>query len=144
MSEMDDVTNITVDAIIENIPISFFHHRLLIICGLSFMADSMEVSLLSFISSCSGDEFQLTNNKKASLVSIVFIGELLGSIIWGFVADKYGRKLSFLLACFIISLCGIFSAFAPSYIWLLVLRFLVGFGVGGGMFIILYYIIFLF
>lgn len=144
MSEMDDVNKITVDAIIENIPISFFHHRLLIICGLSFMADSMEVSLLSFISSCAGDEFQLTNNKKASLVSIVFIGELLGSIIWGFIADKNGRKFAFLLACFIISLCGVLSAFAPSYIWLLLLRFLVGFGVGGGMFIILYYIIFLF
>ena len=111
---MDDVTNITVDAIIENIPISFFHHRLLIICGFSFMADSMEVSLLSFISSCAGDEFQLTNNKKASLVSIVFIGELLGSIIWGFIADKYGRKFAFLLACFIkSSLSGQGSCLSP-------------------------------
>jgi hypothetical protein len=42
----------TLDAVIESIPVGWFHYRLLFICGLAFMADGLEVSLLSFISAC--------------------------------------------------------------------------------------------
>ncbi len=122
----------TIDCIIEDLPLSFFHHKLLIICGLSFMADSMEVALLSFLSTCAGDEFHLSDGARASLVGVVFAGELLGSLFWGPFADKYGRKIAFLLASVMISLFGFLSAISPNFICLLIFRTLVGFGVGGG------------
>ena len=35
---------ITLDDLLEKIPIGKFHYRLLVICGMAFMADAMEVS----------------------------------------------------------------------------------------------------
>ena len=34
---------ITLDDLLEKIPIGRFHYRLLVICGMAFMADAMEV-----------------------------------------------------------------------------------------------------
>ena len=49
--------NWTLDETFEKIPLSYFHFRLLFICGIAFMADAMEVALLSFISICAGTLF---------------------------------------------------------------------------------------
>ena len=47
--------------------------------------------------------------------SIFFIGWLIGSWLWGTVADKIGRKKVFFtnIACLV--LCGLGSGLAPSY-----------------------------
>lgn len=121
----------TVDSVLETIPVSYFHYRLLVICGLAFMADAMEVSLLSYLSTCAGDEWNLDNAQKAAITSVVFAGEMAGSLFWGPIADKFGRKIAFLLACSLISVGGFLSGASPSYGWLLFFRAVVGFGVGG-------------
>ncbi len=119
-----------IDAVVEALPLSFFHHRMLFTCGLSFMADAMEVSLLSFISACAGDEFGLSDSARASLVSVVFAGQLIGNLFWGPFADHFGRKNAFLFACLFMTSFGFLSAFSWSFICLLLFRGLVGFGVG--------------
>jgi len=62
------------------------------------MADAMEVSLLSFLSVCVGKEWTLSTTEMASITSVVFAGELLGALVWGRVADKYGRRRAY-IAC---------------------------------------------
>jgi hypothetical protein len=34
--------------------VGYFHYRLLLMCGMCFMADAMEVSLLAFMATCAG------------------------------------------------------------------------------------------
>lgn len=121
----------SLDSILESFPVSFFHYRLLIMCGLAFCADAMEVSLLAFLSFCAGDEWNLSNAEKASITGVVFAGELAGSLFWGPMADKFGRKIAFIVACVMISVAGFLSGVSPSYGWLLFFRAVVGFGVGG-------------
>lgn len=65
--------------------------------GMSFMADAMEVSLLSFISTCAGNSWGLSDAQIALIASVVFIGVLLGNLFWGPFADKYGRRWAFIL-----------------------------------------------
>lgn len=121
----------SLDDVLEFIPVSWYHYRLFLMCGLSFMADSMEVALLAFISKCAGVEWNLTGSEKAFIVSVVFIGELFGSVVWGPVADHFGRVKAFLLVSITISLAGFAAAFSPSYTFLLVFLGFVGFGIGG-------------
>jgi hypothetical protein len=102
----------TLDKVLDDIPVGWFHYRsghnsfflldktpsfrLLIICGLAFMADAMEVSLLAFISTCADQDWNLTDSQVASITSVVFAGQLIGSIFWGPLADYYGRKIVFI------------------------------------------------
>ncbi|KAJ8275138.1 hypothetical protein COCON_G00097630 [Conger conger] len=60
------------------------------------------------------------------------IGFLVGSIAIGYLADRFGRKMSFLMSNLWNGVAGILVAISPSYNMLLVFRTLYGFGVKGG------------
>ncbi|XP_076873907.1 solute carrier family 22 member 2 [Brachyhypopomus gauderio] len=60
------------------------------------------------------------------------VGFLIGSITIGYLADKFGRKMSFLMSCLLNGIAGILVAISPNYIALLVFRALYGFGTKGG------------
>ena len=106
----EDLSPSDFDEFLEILPISYFHTRLLICSGLAFMADSIEVSLLSFISICAGEDWTLTNAEVASITAAVFAGQILGSLLWGPVADMYGRRFCLILAYSLIVLAGLLSA----------------------------------
>jgi MFS family permease len=68
----------------------------------------------------------------------------MGSLTLGPLGDSVGRRPVFTLAASIISVFGLLTALANSYASLLLMRFLVGFGVGGltipfGMYSFYYY-----
>lgn len=106
---------------------------MLFICGLAYMSDSIEVSLLSYLSLSVANEWNLSGTELATITSVVFTGSLFGaSFLWGPVADRYGRRISFITGSLMISLFSILSAFSPNYICLLLARFIVGIGVGCG------------
>ncbi|XP_070781805.1 solute carrier family 22 member 2-like [Enoplosus armatus] len=60
------------------------------------------------------------------------VGFLVGSIAIGYLADRFGRKMSFLMSNLMNGIAGILVAVAPDYTSLLVFRTLYGFGVKGG------------
>ncbi|KAK1417070.1 hypothetical protein QVD17_26192 [Tagetes erecta] len=57
---------------------------------------------------------------------------LVGAYSWGVVSDTYGRKKGFLGSALVTSIAGLLSSFAPNYISLLILRGVVGVGIGCG------------
>lgn len=42
-----------------------------------------EVTLLSFLSICAGDEWNLSDSEVAAISSGVFVGILIGNLFWG-------------------------------------------------------------
>ncbi|XP_067844458.1 solute carrier family 22 member 2-like isoform X2 [Heptranchias perlo] len=54
------------------------------------------------------------------------LGFMLGTILMGYAADMFGRKLSFLIATFVTSVVGLVVTFIPNYTWFLVFRTLQG------------------
>jgi hypothetical protein len=54
--------------IIDQMPKGWFHTRLLLVCGAGFTANSMAVSLLSFVSVCASIDWELTDSQNASLI----------------------------------------------------------------------------
>lgn len=121
----------SVDELLESLRLGLYQYRLLVMCGLAFMADAMEVSLLSFLSICAGKEWDLTTSEMATITSTVFVGQILGTLFWGRFADAYGRRRAFIIACVFITSGGFLSGASPTYDVLIFFRFLVGFGVGG-------------
>lgn len=62
--------------------------------------------------------------------TLIFIGWLISSFIFGYVSDRFGRKVAFLYAVINISVVPLAGAFANS-LWLFtIFRFFVGTGIG--------------
>jgi MFS family permease len=95
------------------------------------MSDSIEISLLSFLSLSVAAEWELSGLQQAAITAVVFTGSLIGSsIVWAPIADRYGRRISFIYGTALVSICAMFSALSPNYFSLLITRFGVGVGVG--------------
>jgi MFS transporter, putative metabolite:H+ symporter len=109
-----------------------FHFQWLVFVssGLMFMSDAMEITLLSFLYSCLTSYWSLTHAEADSMISCVFIGELIGSLYSGYLSDKYGRKPVIFTAIVIISVGALFSALSSSLAMFLIMRSFVGIGIG--------------
>ena len=119
------------DDVLEEIPMGKFHFFIFFLAGLAFCTDAMEVVLLGFISPCAGADWDLSNEEMASLVSVVFVGQILGSLLLGPIADALGRRTGYLIVGVLISTGGWLSGMAPNYGLLLTFQFIVGVGIGG-------------
>ncbi len=77
--------------------------------------------------------WQLTGAQSAIILLSSGIGAILGAFIWGRIADLYGRRQVFILTVLNFSLATGLIYFTPEngWIYLSVMRFFVGFGVGG-------------
>uniref|UniRef100_A0A8C5Q1U2 Solute carrier family 22 member 2 n=1 Tax=Leptobrachium leishanense TaxID=445787 RepID=A0A8C5Q1U2_9ANUR len=58
--------------------------------------------------------------------SCVNLGFFLGSLFIGYFADRFGRKPCLLITLLITAVFGVLVAFAPSYPWLVIFRFIQG------------------
>ncbi|XP_042612116.1 synaptic vesicle 2-related protein-like isoform X2 [Cyprinus carpio] len=121
----------TVEEAVEAIGFGRFQWKLSMLTGVAWMADAMEMMLLSIVTPQLRCEWRLSSWKVAFITAIVFIGMMVSSSLWGNISDKYGRKLCLILCMLWTLHYGLLSAFAPVYSWILVLRCLVGFGLGG-------------
>ncbi|XP_062267410.1 solute carrier family 22 member 2-like [Platichthys flesus] len=59
-------------------------------------------------------------------------GFLVGSFAFGYFADRFGRRISFLVSNILNAISGLLLAVAPNYISILVFRTIFGFAVKGG------------
>ncbi|KAG7511611.1 hypothetical protein JOB18_005112 [Solea senegalensis] len=88
----------------------------------------------SSFSSTLATEWDLVCDRKSlrnTTGTIFFLGVMVGSIVFGFLCDKYGRKKTLLVSYVISMVFSLASAFANSYVMFAVLRFLTGFGMTG-------------
>ncbi|XP_062513785.1 synaptic vesicle 2-related protein-like isoform X2 [Corticium candelabrum] len=133
----------TVDDAIEHCGFGLFQIWVSIFSGLIWMVFAMEVMLLSILAPEIRCDFNLTDWQEALITTIFFCGMLFGSILWGKVLDNWGRKLGLFLSEIWVCYFSMLSAFAHSYVWLLVLRFLIGFGLSASPQVVTYYAEFL-
>uniref|UniRef100_A0A3B4B2G9 Synaptic vesicle 2-related protein n=1 Tax=Periophthalmus magnuspinnatus TaxID=409849 RepID=A0A3B4B2G9_9GOBI len=127
-----------VEDAVEAIGFGTFQWKLSILTGLSWMADAMEMMILSILAPQLHCEWRLPSLEVALLTSAVFIGMMTSSSLWGNISDKYGRKTGLTMSVLWTLFYGLMSAFAPIYAWILFLRALVGFGIGGAPQVTLY------
>ena len=124
-------TLISIDEAIELLGYGRFQIRVLVAAGLCCAADAMEVMLLSFLSVVLQSLWELTSEQTAILTSIVFLGQFTGTLVLGPMGDRIGRRPVFLVSAIIITVFGMATAFCNTFTGLVIVRFFVGFGVGG-------------
>jgi len=71
------------------------------------------------------------DNISATINAIFIFGWTAGGIIWGVFCDTLGRKKSFIYATVCYGLFTILTGLSPSWLSVVICRFLSGFGIGG-------------
>ncbi len=71
-----------------------------------------------------------TITENAAFVSATFVGMMLGALLTGFFGDRYGRRFSYQANLAIFGFAALASAFAPNMTVLILLRFIMGLGLG--------------
>lgn len=81
---------------------------------------------MAFVLPVAKCELNITNAEQGLINAVAFIGVVLTSHIWGFMADTWGRQKVLRLALFAGFLFSSISSFSTSSTMLLITRFLVG------------------
>ncbi|XP_062190760.1 organic cation/carnitine transporter 7-like [Phragmites australis] len=120
----------TTDEALSRLGFGRFQVLLLGFLGTGWVADAMEVMLLSFVGPSVKEEWGVSGGEEGLITSVVFAGMLLGACVGGLGSDRYGRRAGFLFTALVSGIPGFLCAFSPNYATLLALRFLVGLGLG--------------
>ena len=112
------------------LPYTRKHTKVLLGSGTGWALDAMDVGLISFVGLAIANAWDLSRTEQSWLLSIGFVGMAIGATFGGMLADRYGRRTVFALTLLLYGVATGASALATGLAMLLVLRFLVGLGLG--------------
>ncbi|KAF9223533.1 phosphate permease [Gyrodon lividus] len=126
---------------IDNAPFSWFHVKVCLVAGVGFFTDAYDIFAISIAASMLGYVYgkggALTTWQSTGLKAATPVGNLVGQLVFGWLADILGRKRMYgielmimIIATFAQALSG--SAPAVSIVGVLIVwRFIMGIGIGG-------------
>ena len=115
---------------LDELPFTSKHRRLLAGSGIGWALDALDVGLLSFVIAQLMTVWSDQAGQLAWVASAGFAGMAIGAAVGGSLADRLGRKTVFALTLLLYGLATGLSALSWSVGVLLVLRFVVGLGLG--------------
>lgn len=108
-----------------------FHWRYVITTGMGFFTDAYDLFIIGTVTAILTPLWHLTTGQLALLNSTSLLAAALGALFFGRMMDLLGRKAMYGIEVILLTIGSILSAFAPSFGWLILFRFLLGLGVGG-------------
>lgn len=126
--------NGTIDVVdfIENRKIGAFQVRIFILCLAVALTDGYDAQVMGYVMPAVAKAWHLVDRAAFGMIfSIGFAGLLIGSLVFGLLADRFGRRAMILLCTVVYAFFTFITVFAHSVDVLLVLRFMTGLGVGG-------------
>lgn len=107
------------------------HTRIAAALGIGWALDAFEVQIIGSVIPSIAQQWDLSHREQVWIFVVWFVGVGLGAGLFGYLADRVGRKRLFVATLLLYSLAAIATAAAPSYGFFVAFRFLTGLGVGG-------------
>ena len=114
----------------EDAPLGWAHWQLMLVLTVALVIDVMKPASLGFVVPGMTIEYGVSKAIVAWLPFAALCGTVVGSVLWGLLADVFGRRASILLSAVIFvgtSICGAM----PSFWWNVGMCFLMGAAAGG-------------
>ena len=127
------VTETCVPARLDRLPWSRWHWMVIIALGVTWILDGFEVTLVGALAAVltEKDTLALTTSQSADLGTFYLAGACGGALLFGYLTDRLGRKVLFMVTLGVYMLFTALSGFAWDYWSLVVFRVLAGAGIGG-------------
>ncbi len=107
------------------------HWRLVLAAFLGWFLDAFDQVALLLVLPQVGQSFGVSLTAMGLVITAQSLGRVLGNTGWGWLADRYGRKLTFMAGVIWFALFSGMTALAWSYAALVAIQLLFGIGFGG-------------
>ena len=114
----------------DRVPLNRAHWTLVVVLVVALAVDVMKPATLGFVMPGMSAEYAITKPTASILALVALIGTTVGSVVWGRLADVFGRRAGILLSALMFigtAICGAM----PTFEWNLVMCFLMGASAGG-------------
>jgi putative MFS transporter len=114
----------------DSVPLNREHWKLVIVLIVALAVDVMKPATLGFVMPGVTEEYEITKQTAGWLALVALTGTTVGSIVWGRIADAFGRRAAILLSALMFigtAICGAM----PTFEWNLAMCFLMGASAGG-------------
>ncbi|HYM42975.1 MAG TPA: MFS transporter [Steroidobacteraceae bacterium] len=121
---------VDVAASLENARLGAPHWRVAALLAIALIIDIMKPASLGFVTPGMKTEYHISGQTVAWLPFAALAGTVAGSVVWGVLADVYGRRASIVLSSVMFvgtSICGAM----PSFWWNVGMCFMMGAAAGG-------------
>jgi len=105
--------------------------RTFVAAFLGWTLDAFDFFLVTFIVKDIAEEFQQSRVAVLGAITLTLMFRPLGALIFGLMADRFGRRGPLMINIILYSVLELLSGFAPNFTILLVLRALYGIAMGG-------------
>ncbi|RIA93138.1 major facilitator superfamily domain-containing protein [Glomus cerebriforme] len=141
--DLDDIRRATLEEI-DSAKFGWFHIRACLVAGIGFFTDAYDLFAINLVSAILGYTYFSNMNENevpididSGLKTSAAIGTMFGQLIFGWMADRFGRKKMYGVELMIIIVATIGSALSPKnlsidmYTIIIVWRVILGLGIGG-------------
>ncbi|WP_460776203.1 MFS transporter [Microbacterium sp. GXF7504] len=124
----------TIPARMDRLPWSSWHWLVVAGLGTVWILDGLEVTIVGAVASRLTDEssgLDLSPAQIGQAAAIYVLGACLGSLFFGYLTDRFGRKKLFILTLGVYLVATVATAFSFNPIYFFICRFFTGAGIGG-------------
>ncbi|KAG7473318.1 hypothetical protein MATL_G00094400 [Megalops atlanticus] len=137
--EKNEQIKLSYEEAVEEAGFGCFHGLLLVVCGWANASDAVEILCVSFLLPTARCDLQLSSADMGLLTASIFLGMMIGGYVWGYLADRKGRRKVLVVSLTVNGVFGALASLAPRFGLFLLLRFISGLGVGGSIPVIFSY-----
>lgn len=121
----------TVSDLLDSAPTSRFHRQAVIVSGMGFFTDAYDLFVIGVVASLLTSQWGLSTTQVSWVTGSAILGAFIGAFVFGRIADVLGRKSVYTIVAAIMIVGALLASVAPSFIYLVLARFVLGLGIGG-------------
>ena len=130
-SASDAGAPVDLERLLDDRPISGFQIRIFLLCGLVGILDGLNTMSIGVAAKAMAADFQIRLASFGPVFAAMLLGATIGAIGFGAFGDRVGRKQPIIAAVVIIAVFTLLTPAAHTVGGLIVIRFLLGLGLGG-------------
>ncbi|MBV8155428.1 MAG: MFS transporter [Candidatus Eremiobacteraeota bacterium] len=104
---------------------------IVLISGMGFFTDAYDLFVIGVALKLIATQWHIGTTWVAVAAATSLLSAALGSLVFGRIADVFGRRFIYGVEVLVLAAGAIASALSPSIVWLIVFRFILGLGIGG-------------
>ncbi|HSL78813.1 MAG TPA: MFS transporter [Pseudolabrys sp.] len=122
---------VQVSRLLDQRGLSSFHYSLIFWCVLLSLIDGYDIAAIAFAAPHLVRDWGLRPGQLGPVFSASLVGILFGSALFGWIGDRYGRKVALISSNLLFGVFTFAAAYATNLEQLFWLRLLAGLGIGG-------------